>query len=284
MGTLSRRVSLAATAAALVLLTGCGATTETERGPVSLAGGQVSHVGPQELVFDVPSCHGDPEVDELAETDDEVRIRIVTTMVTTGEGDACADILEVALEEPLGNRDVIDTESGERLSVVERNADPESRAELDPSDPPKLERENLDQDEFQVLAAAATNDLSLTGQVFREADGARSLWKSAQVAGTAPTLPEGTVGVVVVARDAESTCRSTEDVSGVEIVDGVVVVVLDPDGDFLRPCPGPSGAHAFTAFAVAVPDRYDDGLTGAESRLGERSAGEGTTAGEDAHG
>lgn len=141
---------------------------------------------------------------------------------------------------------------------------------VDPSHAPEVDRKQLGADEFEVLAAAPTNDPSLKGHVFREADGAQSLWAMADVAGTAPMLPEGTVGVFVVARDAESTCRSTEDVIGVEIVDGLVVVVLDPDGDFVRPCPGPSGAHAFTAFTVAIPDHYDDGLTGAEARLGER--------------
>ncbi|MEX1164599.1 MAG: hypothetical protein WEB03_13585 [Nitriliruptor sp.] len=144
---------------------------------------------------------------------------------------------------------------------------------VEPSDLPEVNREQLGTDEFQVLAASATNDPSLEGTVFGETDGAQSLWAMADVPGTAPVLPEGTLGVFVVARDAESTCRSSEDVIGVEIVDGMVVVVLDPDGDFLRPCPGPSGAHAFTAFTVAIPDQYDDGLTGAESRLGERSPG-----------
>lgn len=130
--------------------------------------------------------------------------------------------------------------------------------------------QHLGADEFQVLAAAATNDPSLKGHVFREADGAQSLWEMADVAGTAPELPAGTVGVFVVARDAESTCRSTEDVVAVEIVEGLVVVVLDPEGDDLRPCPGPAGANAFTAFTVAIPDQYDEGLSGAESRLGDR--------------
>lgn len=144
---------------------------------------------------------------------------------------------------------------------------------LEPSDVTEVERVQLDEDEFHVLAAVATNDPSLEGHVVRETEDVQRLWGMADVADAAPMLPEGMVGVVVVARDAESTCRSTEDVVGMEIVDGVVVVVLDPDGQFLRPCPGPPGAHAFTAFAVALPDYYDDGLTGAVSRLGERPAG-----------
>lgn len=77
----------------------------------------------------------------------------------------------------------------------------------------------------------------------------------------APISPEGIVGLVVVARDGVSTCRSTEGAIGMEIVDEGSVRVPDPAGDLLRPCPGPSEAQAITAFAVALPDQYDDGLT-----------------------
>lgn len=66
-----------AVAVGLVLLAACGVDTRTERGPVSLAGGQVRQIAPQELAVDVPSCYGDPELDGLVEADDEVRIRIV---------------------------------------------------------------------------------------------------------------------------------------------------------------------------------------------------------------
>jgi hypothetical protein len=108
-----------AVAAALVLLAACGVGTRTERGPVSLAGGQVRQAGPQELAVDVPSCLGDPELDELVEDGGEVGIRIVTTMVVSGDSPACLDEVQVTLQEPLGDRDVIDAESGEILRVVE---------------------------------------------------------------------------------------------------------------------------------------------------------------------
>ena len=111
-----------AVAAALVLLAACDVGTRTERGPVSLAGGQVRQIGPQELAIDVPSCHGDPELDGLVE-DDEIRIRIVTTMVISGDALACLDEAQVTLQEPLGDRDVIDAESGETLRVVELHLD-----------------------------------------------------------------------------------------------------------------------------------------------------------------
>ncbi|TVR25477.1 MAG: hypothetical protein EA387_03870 [Nitriliruptor sp.] len=108
-----------------MLLAACGVDTPTERGPVSLAGGQVRQIGPQELAVDVPSCYGDPELDGLVEADDEVRIRIVTTMVISGDALACLDKVQVTLQDPLGDRAVIDAESGETLRVVELNPDPD---------------------------------------------------------------------------------------------------------------------------------------------------------------
>ncbi len=113
-----------------MLLAACGVGTRTARGPVSLAGGQVTQIGPQELDINVPSCNGDPELDELVEDDREVRIRIVTTLVVSGARDSCADSLAVTLQEPLGDRAVIDAESGETLPVVELDPDPDSLAGL----------------------------------------------------------------------------------------------------------------------------------------------------------
>ena len=112
-------------AAGLALLAACGVDTPTERGPVSLAGGQVRQIGTQELAVDVPSCLGDPELDGLVEDDGEVRIRIVTTMVISGDALSCLDEVQVTLQEPLGERDVIDAESGETLRVVELHPDPD---------------------------------------------------------------------------------------------------------------------------------------------------------------
>jgi len=62
-------------------------------------------------------------VDELVEDDGEVRIRVVTTVVVSGAADSCADSLEVTLHDQLGDRDVIDAESGETLRVVEFDPD-----------------------------------------------------------------------------------------------------------------------------------------------------------------
>ncbi|MFA9445139.1 hypothetical protein [Egicoccus sp. AB-alg6-2] len=129
----------------------------------------------------------------------------------------------------------------------------------------------VDDAEVVRLAAAPTDDPSLKDAVVSDAEGLRGLWRMADIDGEAPTLPAGTVGIFVIARHAESTCRATTDVTGVEIDNGVAVVLLDPNGEFLRPCPGPDGSGAWTAFAVAIPDHYDVGLTGASSRLAAAS-------------
>jgi hypothetical protein len=134
----------------------------------------------------------------------------------------------------------------------------------------------LASDEYQTLAAAAMNDPSLKGHVVTDGDTLPALWQMADVVGQPPALPSGMLAAVVFARQVRSTCRSVDDVVGVEIrKDGVVVVELDPDGSFLQPCPGPPGARAWTAFMVAIPDTYNElGLTGATARIATSDATE----------
>lgn len=130
----------------------------------------------------------------------------------------------------------------------------------------------LESAEFEVLAAASTGDASLKGHVVRDSRGLAAVWRMADVSGEPPVLPPKAVGVFVITRDTWSTCRSVDDVVGVEITGGVVVVQLDRNGAFRQPCPGPPGAGGWTAFAVAIPDTYDNGhgLTGARARLAPR--------------
>ncbi len=105
-------------------LTACGpqsgATTEprTERGSVSLEGQEVSLAESAELSVSVPSCNGDPDLADLDEQEGSVRIEVVTTQVVEGDSDACLDLLKVTLDEPLGDRDVVDTVSGDTLRLV----------------------------------------------------------------------------------------------------------------------------------------------------------------------
>ncbi len=123
--------AMAALAAAGLFLAGCGAASapapdagegfdvvETERGPVSLDGYGATLVGTSALVIDLPSCNGDPVLDALEEDDDEVRIRVVTTLVVSGEDAACADVVEVPLDQPLDDRTVTDLVSGAAIDIV----------------------------------------------------------------------------------------------------------------------------------------------------------------------
>lgn len=130
----------------------------------------------------------------------------------------------------------------------------------------------LESAEYETLAAASTDDASLKGHVVRDTRGLAAVWRMADVSGEPPVLPPKAVGVFVITRDTWSTCRSVDDVVGVQITGGIVVVQLDRNGAFRQPCPGPPGAGGWTAFAVAIPDSYadDHGLTGARVRLTRR--------------
>jgi hypothetical protein len=125
------RMSMAVAATAGVVLAGCGAASEpapndgvrlevveTERGPVSLDGYGATLIGPDELAVDLPSCNGDPVLDVLEEDDDEVRIRVVTRVVVSGEDNACADVVEVPLDRPLDDRTVVDLVSGAAIDII----------------------------------------------------------------------------------------------------------------------------------------------------------------------
>ena len=93
---------------------------ETRRGPVSLEGSAAFLVHPEELSLDVPSCNGDPDLTRLVEDPGTVRLEVVTTQVVSGDAEDCLDGLAVVLEEPLGDREVIDLVSGVALVVVDQ--------------------------------------------------------------------------------------------------------------------------------------------------------------------
>lgn len=125
------RASMTVVATTGLFLAGCGRASEqapdagarpgvveTERGPVSLDGYGATLVGTSELIVDLPSCNGDPVLDALEEDDDEVRIRVVTTVVVSGDGAACADVVEVPLDRPLDDRTVTDLVSGAAIDIV----------------------------------------------------------------------------------------------------------------------------------------------------------------------
>lgn len=60
------------------------------------------------------SCDGTPEI-EVEESDLEVRVSVVST--TTREGNSCQDQVKAVLADPLGERTIVDTFSGEKVPV-----------------------------------------------------------------------------------------------------------------------------------------------------------------------
>lgn len=131
-----QRGTTAALLGAALLLTACAAMggPRAERGPVSLAGWEAVLTDATSIDLSVPSCNGDPVVDELAETDQEVRVKVVTTVVVSGASDDGLDGVRVNLQDPLGERPLIDAESGETIPVTQLETPARSdRMQTEPS-------------------------------------------------------------------------------------------------------------------------------------------------------
>ncbi|MBO9554721.1 hypothetical protein [Cellulomonas sp.] len=64
----------------------------------------------------IDTCNGDP-ASEVVETDDDVTVTIVSTR--RNPGDACQDVVEVALSEPLGDRTLVDGATGREPAPME---------------------------------------------------------------------------------------------------------------------------------------------------------------------
>ena len=97
-------------AAVLLLLCACSSPA-TERRPVAITEARLPD--DRTLELGVASCNGEPEVTELVEEDDEVRVEVTSTV--SNPGDACLDLVEVELQAPLGDRRLIDLSSGKQV-------------------------------------------------------------------------------------------------------------------------------------------------------------------------
>ncbi|MDJ1114931.1 hypothetical protein [Microbacterium dauci] len=64
----------------------------------------------------IGTCPGDP-VATVEEDDETVTIAVTSTL--RSPGDACLDSLEIPLDQPLGDRDVIDGATGEAPPGIE---------------------------------------------------------------------------------------------------------------------------------------------------------------------
>lgn len=68
------------------------------------------------LVLEVDSCNGDPAASVL-EQNDQVRVEVVASTTPYRGGQDCLDIVEIALQEPLGERALVDAHTDDEVSV-----------------------------------------------------------------------------------------------------------------------------------------------------------------------
>ena len=68
---------------------------------------------PDTLILSVASCHGAPSASVKEETTDTVQVRVVAFSTPLHGGRDCLDAVKAHLREPLGDRVVVDTHSGE---------------------------------------------------------------------------------------------------------------------------------------------------------------------------
>lgn len=107
-----------------VILSSCGASEELPPNTVSageaVAIFEASLAAPAKLVIAVGSCKAEPEVSILEQDSDAVRVKVVSTVPAHPDGSAdCLDLLEVVLEDPLGDRVLVDLTSGKEVHVGE---------------------------------------------------------------------------------------------------------------------------------------------------------------------
>ena len=126
MGFLSSRLGtaiVASVATGLLVLVACfwawlslgGGVWITE---ASLYGAESFSVSPNRLVFVVNSCEEYPEVSQLRETDEDVQVLVVIHYRPFRPTfPDCLEDVEVHLQAPLGDRDVVDMHTGQPVNV-----------------------------------------------------------------------------------------------------------------------------------------------------------------------
>lgn len=125
---MSRRLASLAVAAAVLLVTGFvtaflawlllgGGVWRSE---VSVVEAQLR--SPTKLALFVDSCNGDPKLSLLQETDRDVQVKVVASSTPFRGRQDCADGVEVQLQDPLGDRLVVDRHSGQSVSVTKVNS------------------------------------------------------------------------------------------------------------------------------------------------------------------
>jgi hypothetical protein len=77
---------------------------------------------PDRLDLIVDSSNGDPEVTQLRESDREVQVEVVASSTPFQGGQDCLDVVQAQLQEPLGDRVVVDMHSQQSVSVTRVNS------------------------------------------------------------------------------------------------------------------------------------------------------------------
>ena len=88
----------------------------TWRGEVNVMEVRVDDSNWIELI--VASCNGDPAASVTRETDAEVWVKVAASSTPLKGGGDCQDIVGVRLQEPLGDRVVVDKHTGEPVIVI----------------------------------------------------------------------------------------------------------------------------------------------------------------------
>lgn len=90
----------------------------TWRGPVRVVAAEVRQ--PNLLALIVDSCQANPEVSLVRETSEQVEVEVVATRTFrfVGGGGDCQDLVEVQLQDPLGNRAVVDLHFGKAVGIT----------------------------------------------------------------------------------------------------------------------------------------------------------------------
>jgi hypothetical protein len=87
----------------------------TVRDAVDILGAEVRDDGA--LVLEVDSCEGNPVASVLEESAEHVRVEVVASSTPYGGGGDCLDIVEIPLQEPLGERVLVDAHTGDEVDV-----------------------------------------------------------------------------------------------------------------------------------------------------------------------
>ena len=125
---MSRRLTSLAVAAAVLVVTGF---VTAFLAWLLLVGGvwrsEVSVVGVQlrsltKLALFVDSCYGDPKLSLLQETDRDLQVKVVASSTPFRGGQDCLDVVQAQLQDPLGDRLVVDRHSGQSVSVTKVNS------------------------------------------------------------------------------------------------------------------------------------------------------------------